>query len=58
MARRRTVVAQPATAKTVVRFKQVTQRAALIASVSLLGLAASGVLGLRMASSLRDSPSA
>ena len=51
MARRRTAVAQPAPAKTfVVRFKQVTQRAALIASVSLLGLAASGVLGLRMAS--------
>jgi filamentous hemagglutinin family protein len=50
MARRRTVVAQPVTAKTVVvRFKQVTQRAALIASVSLLGLTASGVLGLRMA---------
>jgi len=50
MARRRTVVAQPATAKTVVvRFKQVTQRAALIASVSLLGLTASGVLGLGMA---------
>jgi len=50
MARRRTAAVTPVPAKAfVVRFKQVTQRAALIASVSLLGLAASGVLGLRMA---------
>ncbi|MFZ0267964.1 filamentous haemagglutinin family protein [Caulobacter sp.] len=50
MARRRTAAAKPVPAKTVtVRFKQVTQRAMLIASTSLLGLAASGVLGLSAA---------